>query len=75
MITWPPVTLGFSDGVDCGLALTDGVAQRRGEPTAGADDVAGGAADAVSAVSSLQAAAPSDTMPKHGGQHSGEVPH
>jgi hypothetical protein len=64
MITWLPVTLGFVDGVDCGLALADGVGAVLGEPRPGADDVAGGADDAVPAVSSLQAAAPSDTMPK-----------
>jgi hypothetical protein len=64
MITWSPVTLGFVDGVGCGLALADGVGAALGEPTPGADDVAGGADDAVSAASSLQAAAPSDTMPK-----------
>jgi hypothetical protein len=63
MITWLPVTVGFLDGVDCGLALADGMGVALGEPTPGADDVAGGA-DAVPAASSLQAAAPSDTMPK-----------
>jgi hypothetical protein len=35
-----------------------------GEPTSGGDDVTGGADDAVSAASSLQTVAPSDTMPK-----------
>jgi hypothetical protein len=42
--------------------VADGVGAALGEP--GVDDVAGGADDAVSAASSLQAAAPSDTMPK-----------
>src|SRR3954468_7303960 len=64
MITWLPDTFGFSDGVDCGLALADGVGAALGEPTPGADDVTGGAGDAVPGASSSRAAAPSDTMPK-----------
>jgi hypothetical protein len=68
MITWPPVTWGFLDGVDCGLVLADGLGAVLGavlgELVPGADDVAGEADDAMSGSSLLQAAAPSDTMPK-----------
>jgi len=66
MITWPPVTSGFLDGVDSGLAVSDGLGAVLGAVLGelGADDVTGEADDAMSGSSLLQAAAPSDTMPR-----------